>query len=445
MKIIIGGAGEVGTHLAKMLSQEKHDIILMDPDEERLLLPGSNSEILPLVGSPTSLRDLETAGIARADLFVGVTPHETTNITACILASSLGAEKTFARINNFEYLLSENKERFEKLGIDAMIYPEMLAAREIVTAVKHPWARQYWELFGGMLILVGVKIRGNSCLVGKELNELKDEEKLYHIVAIKRRHSTIIPGGTDRVEAGDILFFTTTKAHVKDVQIHAGKKDPEVKKIFIMGASRIALRACQYLPNNIRIKVLETEKDTSLSFAEVAPGNVLVINGDGRDTELLIQEGINDAQAFIALTDNPSTNILACLAAKQFGVFKTIAQVENLDYIPLANDMDIGTVINKKLITAGNIYQFLLDADVSNMKFLTFSNADVAEVVIKSGSKLTQKPVKNLKLHKNITLGGLIRNGEPMMVEGDTQLQANDHVVVFCLGNAISDLEKYFR
>lgn len=212
-----------------------------------------------------------------------------------------------------------------------------------------------------------------------------------------------------------------------------------------MGASRIALRACQYLPNNIRIKVLETNKETSQSFAEVAPSNVLVINGDGRDTDLLTQEGINDAQAFIALTDNPSTNILACLAAKQFGVFKTMAQVENLDYIPLANDLDLGTVINKKLITAGNIYQFLLAADVSNMKFLTFSNADVAEVMIKPDSKFIQKPIKDLKLPKNITLGGLIRDGEAMMIDGDTQLLANDHVVVFCLGNVIRDMEKYFR
>ncbi|MDD4514809.1 Trk system potassium transporter TrkA [Massilibacteroides sp.] len=445
MKIIIAGAGEVGTHLAKMLSQENHDIILMDPDEKRLLLPGSNSEILPMVGDPTSLRDLENAGISKTDLFISVTPYEPTNITACILASNLGAIKTFARINNYEYLLPKNKERFEKLGINAMIYPEMLAAREIVTAVQHPWARQYWELFGGMLILVGVKIRSNSRLVGKYLYELKEDDKLFHVVAIKRRNSTIIPNGTDCISDGDIVFFTTTKAHVKDVQTQAGKNNPEVKKIFIMGASRIALRSCQYLPNNIRIKVLETNDETSQSFAEVAPGNVLVINGDGRNTELLIQEGIRDAQAFIALTDNPSTNILACLAAKQFGVSKTIAQVENLDYIPLANDMDIGSVINKKLITAGNIYQFLLDADVANMKFLAFSNADVAEVIVKPGSKVTKKPIKDLGLPKDLTLGGLIRNGEPMIIHGDIQLQENDHVVIFCLENVIHELEKIFR
>lgn len=445
MKIIIAGAGEVGTHLAKMLSQEKHDIILMDPDEERLVRPGSNSEILPVVGNPTSLHDLENVGITGADLFVCLMPHEATNILACILAANLGVAKTFARINNYEYLLPKNKERFEKLGIDAMIYPEMLAAKEIVTAVRYPWARQYWELFGGALILVGVKVRDNSQMVNKRLDQLKENDKLYHIVAIRRRNETIIPDGTAWVKAGDILFFTTTKDHVNDVRIHAGKGNPEVKKIFIMGASRIALRACQYLPNNIRIKVLETDKETSQSFAEVAPGNVLVINGDGRNTELLIQEGIKDGQAFIALTDNPSTNILACIAAKQFGVFKTIAQVENLDYIPLANNMDVGSVINKKLIAAGNIYQFLLDADVTNMKFLTFSNADVAEVVIKPDSKITKKLVRELKLPKNLTLGGLIRNGEPMMIEGDTQLQANDHVVVFCLESVISDLEKYFR
>ena len=169
MKIIIAGAGEVGTHLAKMLSQEKQDIILMDPNEERLNFTNSSMEILPMVGNPTSIRDLEEAGIRKADLFVSVTPEETTNVAASILASKLGAHKTLARINNYEYLLPKNKELFEKMGIDSMIYPEMLAAKEIVTAVRRPWTRQYWELFGGALILIGVKVRDNSRLVNKHL------------------------------------------------------------------------------------------------------------------------------------------------------------------------------------------------------------------------------------------------------------------------------------
>ncbi len=435
----------MGTHLAKMLSQEKQDIILMDPNEERLNFTNRNMEILPMVGNPTSIHDLEEAGIKKTDLFVSVTPEETTNIAASILASKLGACKTLARINNYEYLQPGNKELFEKLGIHSMIYPEMLAAKEIVNAIRRPWTRQYWELFGGALILIGVKVRDNSRLVNKQLAELLNEQKLYHIVAIKRPYETIIPRGTDYVLPGDIVFFTTTKDHIKDVQMHAGKKDPEVKKVFIMGGSRIAIRTSQYLPSNIRVKILETNKEKSHHIAEVVPSNVLVINGDGRDTELLMQEGIKEAQAFVALTNNSSTNILACLAAKRFGVFKTVAKVENIDYIPLAENMDIGSVINKKLIAASHIYQFLLDADVSNVKFLTFANADVAELVARPNSKITRTQVKDLHLPKDLTLGGLIRDGEPMMIKGDTRIQAYDHVVVFSLETAMRKLEEYFN
>lgn len=445
MKVIIAGAGEVGTHLAKMLSQEKLDIVLMDPDEDRLVFPNSNMDILPVVGDPTSLRNLEEAGIKNTDLFVSVTPEETTNVMACMLAHNLGARKTLARINNYEYLLPKNKEFFENLGISSMIYPEMLAAKEIVSDIRRPWTRQYWELFGGALILIGVKIRENSILVNRRVKDLPSEDKLYHIVAIKRQNRTIIPRGCDTVEAGDLLFFTTMKSQVEEVRKHAGKEDPEVKKIFIMGASRIAIRACQYLPNNIRIKLIEIDKEESHRVAEIVPSNVLVINGDARDTELLMQEGIKDAQAFVALTENASTNILSCIAAKRFGVFKTIAKIENLDYISLAESMDIGAVINKKLIAASNIYKLLLDADVSNIKMLTFANADVAELVARPGSKITRKLVRDLRLPHDMTLGGLIRNGEPMLVKGNTQIEANDHVVVFCLDTAMRKLEDYFN
>ncbi len=445
MRVVIAGAGEVGTHLARMLSQERHDIILMDPDDERLHISSSGAEILPIEGNPTSLRDLKEAGVKRADLFVSVTPEETTNITACILASNLGAAKTFARINNYEYLQPENKELFEKLGIGSMIYPEMLAGKEIVTAVQRPWTRQYWELSGGAIILLAVKIRENSQLVNIKLSELPGTKKMYHIVAIKRKNETIIPFGSDSIECGDLVFFTTTKEHVDDIQLHAGKKNPEVKKIIIMGGSRIAIRASQYLPGNIRVKLIEINKEKSHRIAEIVPGNVLIINGDGRDMDLLVQEGIKDSQAFVALTENESTNILACLAAKRFGVLKTIAKIENLDYIPLAENMDIGSVINKKLIAASHIYQFMLDADVSNVKSLAFANADVAELVARPNSKITRKPVKDLRLPKDMTLGGLIRNGRPMMIDGDTQIEAYDNVVVFCMDSAMRKLEDYFN
>lgn len=446
MKIVIAGAGEVGTHLAQMMSEENHDIVLLDPNNERLNFANARMDIMPLVGNPTSLKDLEDAGTKRADLFISVTPEETANITACMLASSMGANKTVARINNYEYLLPKNKALFEKLGVHTMIYPEMLAAKEIVTAIRRPWARQYWELFSGALILIGVKVRENAQLVNKQLIELNtNDQKLYHIVAIKRDNQTIIPGGMDYILPNDIVFFTATKDHINDVRLHCGKQNPEVKKVFIMGGGRIAVRASQYLPDNIRIKIIESSKEKSYQIAEYVPGNVMIINGDARDNVLLQQEGIQDAQAFVALSENSSNNILACMVAKQFGVTKTIAQVENLDYIPLAEQMDMGAVINKKLIAASHIYQYLLDADVSNVKFLTFANADVAELVARPNSKITRKKVKDLRLPKDMTLGGLIRDGVSILVEGETQIQANDHVVVFCLDSAMRKLEDYFN
>ncbi len=445
MKIIIAGAGEVGTHLAKLLSQENQDISLMDPSEERLAFTNSNLEIMSIVGNPTSIRDLKQAGVKKADLFIAVTPEETTNITACMLATNLGAVKTFARINNYEYLLQENKEFFERLGVDSLIYPEMLAAKEIVSAIKRPWARQWWELCNGELILIGVKVRENAPIVGKFLHEISREEKIYHVVAIKRENATIIPSGNDQIKPNDLLYFTTTKTGVSIIQQHTGKENIHVGKVIIMGGSRIAVKTSQFLPSNLQVKILEVSKDKSYKIAEQIRSNTMVINGDGRDTELLIQENIKDCDAFIALTGNSETNILACMAAKRFGVPKTVAQVENIDYITMAEKMDIGTVINKKLIAASHIYQFLLNADVSNVKCMTFANADVAELVAKPGSRITRKPVKHLNLPKDMTLGGLIRDGKPIIIEGDTCIQADDHVVIFCLDTAMRKLQNYFN
>jgi trk system potassium uptake protein TrkA len=447
MRIVIAGAGETGTHLTKLLSKEKQDIVLMDTNEERLhAVASTNTEMLPLVGNPVSFHDLHEAGVADADLFVSVTPEESTNITACMLAARLGARKTFARINNYEYLSEKHREFFESLGITTMIYPEMLAAQEIATAISRPWTRQYWELLDGALVLIGVKIRSNSKLVNLRLSELPSEDKFYHIVAIKRMGATFIPNGQSVVLAGDIVFFTTTKEYVKEVRMQAGKSNPEVKKVFIIGGTRIAIRTCQLLSNHIRVKLIEKDKEKCHRIAEAVPDNVLVIHGDGRDMELLNQEGIKDSQAFVGLTENESTNIMACLNTKRFDtVVKTIAEVENLDYIPLAENMDIGTVINKKRLTAGYIYQFLLDCDVTNVKILSFANANVAELVARPGSKLTRKLVKDIHLPDDITLGGMMRNGKTFLVKGNTQIQAGDHVIVFCLDTSIRRLEEYFN
>lgn len=446
MKIIIAGAGAVGTHLAKLLSGEKQDIILMDDDEERLGRLGSNFDLLAVNISPTSISGLKEAGVAGADLFIAVTPDESRNMTACMLATSLGAKKTVARINNYEYLLPKHKEFFTKLGVDSLIYPEMLAAKEIVDAVKMSWIRQWWEFAGGALVLLGTKMKETAEILNVPLHELGGRNIPFHIVAIKRGSETIIPRGDDTIILNDIVYFTTTKKYIPYIRKIAGKEnEADIRNVMIMGGSRIAVRTVQYMPEYMRTKIIESDFNRCNRLTELVDDKVMIINGDGRDMELLLEEGIKNTEAFVALTGNSETNILACLAAKRLGISKTVAEVENIDYISMAESLDIGTVINKKFIAASHIYQMMLDADVSNVKCLTFANADVAEFTVKAGSRITRSQVKDVGLPKGATIGGLIRNGEGILVTGNTTIMENDHVVVFCLGMMIKKLEKFFN
>ena len=446
MKIIIAGAGAVGTHLAKLLSGEKQDIILMDDDEERLGRLGSNFDLLAVNISPTSISGLKEAGVAGADLFIAVTPDESRNMTACMLATSLGAKKTVARINNYEYLLPKHKEFFAKLGVDSLIYPEMLAAKEIVDAVKMSWIRQWWEFAGGALVLLGTKMKETAEILNVPLHELGGRNIPFHIVAIKRGSETIIPRGDDTIILNDIVYFKTTKKYIPYIRKIAGKEnEADIRNVMIMGGSRIAVRTVQYMPEYMRTKIIESDFNRCNRLTELVDDKVMIINGDGRDMELLLEEGIKNTEAFVALTGNSETNILACLAAKRLGISKTVAEVENIDYISMAESLDIGTVINKKFIAASHIYQMMLDADVSNVKCLTFANADVAEFTVKAGSRITRSQVKDVGLPKGATIGGLIRNGEGILVTGNTTIMENDHVVVFCLGMMIKKLEKFFN
>lgn len=446
MKIIIAGAGAVGTHLAKLLSREKQDIILMDEDEEKLGRMGNNFDLMTVNGSPTSISGLKEAGVAGADLFIAVTPNESQNMTACMLATNLGAKKTVARIDNYEYLLPKNKEFFAKLGVDSLIYPEMLAAKDIVDAVKMSWIRQWWEFAGGALVLLGTKMRETAEILDVPLYELGGRNIPFHIVAIKRGNETIIPRGDDTIRLHDIVYFTTTKKYIPYIRKIAGKENyADIRNIIIMGGSRIAVRTVQILPEYMRTKIIENDINRCNRLSELVDDDVMIINGDGRDIELLTEEGIKNTEAFVALTGSSETNILACLAAKRMGVTKTVAEVENIDYISMAESLDIGTVINKKFIAASHIYQMMLDADVSNVKCLTFANADVAEFTVKQGARITRSQIKDMGLPKGATIGGLIRNGEGILVTGNTLIQKNDHVVVFCLGMMIKKLERFFN
>ncbi len=445
MKILIAGAGEVGTHLAKLLGQENHDITLIDNDQGRLDAVRDFPDLLTYTGNCTSFNDLESAGANNTDLFIGVTPEESRNITACMLATHLGIKKTLARIDNYEYLQPHKLEYFKKLGVHSMIYPEMMAAQEIVSAIRTPWTRVWWELSNGSIILTAAKIRENASIANSFLYELANEDKRFHIVLIKRGNNTFIPKGSDRILPDDILFFTTLKDNINNMPSILGKTSFETKNIMFMGGSRITMRAVQLLPSNINIKIIERNRERAEKLVEIAPSNVTIFVGDARDTEFLISEGIYQTDTFIALTGSSEANILGCIMAKQFGVKKTIAEVENIDYIAMADKFDIGTVINKKLLAASKIYELLLIADASNIKCLTISNANVGEVIAKPNSKVTKKLIKDLKLSSDITFGALIRDGIPMLIDGDTQIMPEDQVTVFFMNESLKTIESYFN
>lgn len=443
MRIVIAGAGEVGSHLARLLSRENQDITLIDPDEERLMQLDSTCNILTLTGSPTSMAMLHSARVERCDLFVAVTPYETTNVLACSMAKTIGAKKTMARIDNYEFMEKENVEFFSKIGINSMVYPEYLAAREILKALERNWIRNWFELHNGKLIVAGVKIREGAPLAGRHLRELSSFEHFFHVAAIKRHHETIIPRGNDSVLPNDIIYVTITPEHIEELRTICGKTGIEITNVLIMGGSRIAVRLMAMAPERYKFKIIESNRTRCEVLSQRCPA-CKIIHGDARDIDTLREEGIESVDAFVALTGSSETNILTSLTAKEHGVRKTIAEVEDIQFISEAENLNIGTIINKKLLASGRIFQMLLDADSESSKFMALADADVAEIEVKPNSKITKAPVKDIKLSHDLTLAGMVRDGNVMLVNGNTVFQPGDHVVVFCLSGAIHKVERLF-
>lgn len=294
--------------------------------------------------------------------------------------------------------------------------------------------------------MLGIKLRESCTILNQPLRNISGPDDPYHVVAIKRGNETIIPGGNDELKVYDLVYFMTMRNYIPYIRKIVGKENyTDVKNVMIMGGGKTAVRAVQIMPEYMNAKILEKDFNRCEVLNELFDEDTLVINGDGRDLSLLTEEGIRNTQAFVALTGNAETNILACLTAKRMGVRKTVAMVENMDYVSMAESLDIGTITNKKVIAASHIYQMLLDANVHNVRFLMTANADVAEFVPQEGSKVTKKPVKDLGLPSGMTIGGIVRNGEGMLVSGNTQIQEGDSVVVFCHNIDMKKLEKLFN
>ncbi len=446
MNIIIAGDGEVGFHLAKMLHDENHDITIVDPHEDLLKMLESHTDILTITGDSTSVGVLNKAKINKADLFISVLHDEQTNIIACILGKKLGAKRTIARINNTEYLIPSTKEIFTNLGIDELVCPESIAADEIIALLKQTAATEIYNFSHGRLSLFLIKLDENALVINKTLNQIAQENPQldFRAIAIHRNSQTIIPKGDDKFMANDLAYVITKPDGIHTLLKLGGKQRIDIKDIMIAGGGRIGTKTALKLEKNLNIKLVEMEKERSQKLANILE-RALVINGDARDIELLKEEGIDHTDAFIAVTDNSETNILTCLHATKLGVKRTIALVENLDYIDISQNIGINTIINKKLISASYIARFTMDAEVTSIKCLSGIDAEVLEFVAKPNSPVTKKPIRKLEIPDGAIIGGIVRGKSSFIAIGDFQIEENDHVVVFALPKAIHKLDKLFH
>jgi trk system potassium uptake protein TrkA len=446
MKIVIAGMGDVGYHLAKELSNESHDIIAIDNNPQRLAQVDSVADILTIKGSATSLTNLKDAKVDKSDLFVAVTSSEDTNISSAIMAKKIGAKKTIARIANAEYLTEDAVVNFKELGINFMIYPEELAAQETVNLIKRTAATDLMEFEGGRLSVMGLRLDKNAPIVRKTLTEVAHEYPNidFRMVAIYRNFRTIIPKGRDKFLPNDQVFVITKPEGIEMILKLAGKENIKFDNIMILGGSKIGRRVAVLLQKDMKIKLIESNEEKTFTLADDLH-DTLVIHGDGRDIDLLAQEGIIDVDAFVSVTEDAETNIITCLMAKHLGVTKAIALVDKTDYVPLTQTIGLDSLINMKLIAATNILQYIRRGEILAKTSLEGIEAQLFEYVAQPNSPIVKKPVKDLGFPKEAIIGGIIRGKESFIAVGDSQIKPNDKVVIFSLPDGVKKIEKLFK
>ena len=453
MKIVIEGAGEVGSHLAKMLRAEANEVTVIDDDAKRVDMLSSTTDVETVLGNPSSIQVLRDAGVGKADLFIAVYPFATqeVNIVGALLAKQLGAAKVIARINDEDYLNAENRLLFKELGIELMFYPEKSAADEIVTSLKHVSSSDTMDFAHGKLQISVFKIDEESPMVDLRLEEFirmmtPEETALFRIIAISRDANTIIPKFDTKFQFGDVVFTVSKREGLKSIIKYFGKTDKTISRVMILGGSPIAEMVARALSSQMSaVKIIEKSKERCIALSEKLPESVVVVNGDGSNSDFLYEEGIRDYDAFIALTDSDESNVLCSVVAKKFGVPRTVAEVENIEYIRLAEEMGVDTVINKKLITAGKIFKFTLSGKARFVKYMSGSNAEIIEYTVAPGSAITKKPIKDLNFPNNAIIAGVVRGSDSFIAVGDTRIEDYDRVAIFALPQTIKEIDKFFK
>ena len=446
MKIVISGIGEMGSHLARMLSGNGHDITVIDIDTKALNELSNLADLITVEGDTTAFAVLRRAGVRRCDLFIAVNHDENQNILAAIMAKQLGAKKSIARVDNNEYLEPNNKEMFINMGIDYLFYPEKVAAQEVANLLGHTSTTDYVDFSGGLLALIVFKLEPTSPLLGHKLADLAADGSIsdFRAVAITRGSQTIIPRGQDVFFEGDVVYIIARKDVAKRVTELSGQKSVEVKSLMILGGSRIGVRVALELQDDMNVKIIEYNGEKAYRLAEELD-KTLIIHEDGRNLDAMLEEGLGATDAFLAVTGRSETNILAAMQAKRMGVKKVIAEVENLNYVRLAESVGIDTIINKKRVTASNIFRFTMSTDVQAIRCLSGSEAEVLEFIVKPNSPATKCMIKDMRLPQDVIIGGIVRGDKAFIAEGDTRINAYDRVVVFSMPESIATVGEFFN
>ena len=448
MNIIIAGDGEVGFHLAEALVNSNHNITIVDPHEELLEMIEAHADLMTIVGESNSVGILKQAQVNKADLVISVLHDESINILTAILAKKLGAKQVIARVNTLESLSPENKKIYEELGIDILVSPEDIAGHEVIDLLNNPTATEIYDLSSGKLSIYLIRIETHAPVVGKTLDEVASSFNYQHLdfraVAIHRGNDTFLPTGKTVFHADDLVYVISKPDALKTMLSLSGKEEIEVNNIIIVGGGRVGRVIAKRLEKDVNIKLIEMDRDRCMFLTEMLD-DTLIINGDARDITLLEDEGIENADAFISVSNNTETNILTCLHAKKYGVKKTIALVENLDYIDISQNIGIDTILNKKLIAASYIVKHSMGDEVASLKIVSGINAEILEIEAKPGSPITKNPIKDIKLPDGVIIGGILRGEEAYIAVGKFQVESGDSVVVFALPGTTAKVEKLFN
>ena len=435
----------MGFHLAKSLSELNHNIIVVHPHSALLQKLVNESEIGAVNGDSTSFEVLHRAEVHNCDLLLAVLHDESINIITCILGKKMGAKRTVARVSNVEYLQTNNKMMFRSLGVDEMVCPERIATKEIINLLNHSIATEFFDFSNGLLSMYLIRLDENASVINKTMREIVLEypEIEVRIVAILRNNETIIPNSTVTFKKGDLAYIISKPRQLEPIKKVIGSADVDIKNVMIAGGGRIGRFTALDLENKKRVTLVDENPKRCETLCEVL-NNTLVINGDATDVDLLKDEGIDRMDAFVAVTNSTETNILTCLHARKYGVKKTIALVENTDFINLSQAIGIDTIINKKLITASYIARFTVKGDAVSSKWLSGTNAELIELTAHEKSKATKVPIKDLNIPQGATIGGIIRGNQAILPTRETQIMAGDKVVVFTLPKVMYAISKLF-